>query len=424
MSSWQRGAFEPLANPAYRMLWTVTLLQFLGLMTIGVVRSFLAFDLTDSNAAVAGLLFAFGIAMFPAMFSAGVITDRMSRKTVLAITQLLLAAQTLLLGLLVLAGLLEYWMLLVQALLEGVSVAFLVPSRQGMNGQLLGPHDVGRGVVLQQGSMGVARIIGPAVGGVLIGTAVGIGGVFLIVAALYLSAGLLTLQIPGAFRGDGETHGSFAQNLAAGLRYVRGRPALFVTVLVSYVVAFSAFPYFVFLPGMVLDVFDRGALELGLINSAAAAGSVVVAVAVAAVVQRPSAWDLFLGVSFVFGLLVAAFGLAPNYPLALAVIVLIGGAEMGFIALAMGLGMAYSHRLYDGRVQALIVSSFSLFGIVSLPLGLLGDQIGIRQTLVIEGLIGSALVALVVLYARRVDATADARTPAEGEPAPVFAARP
>ena len=105
-------------------------------------------------------------------------------------------------------------------------------------------------------------------------------------------------------------------------------------------------------------------------------------------------------------------------------IVLIGGADMGFIALAMGLGMAYSHRRYDGRGQALIVSSFSLFGIVSLPLGLLGDQIGIRQALVIEGLTGSALVGLVVLYARRVDANADARTPAEGEPAPVFARPP
>ena len=419
MSSWQRGAFEPLANPAYRTLWTATLFQFLGLMTIGVVRGFLAFDLTDSNAAVAGLFFAFGVTMFPAMFWAGVVTDRVSRKWVLTASQVVLAAQTLLLGVLVLAGLLEYWMLFAQSLVEGVSVAFLVPSRQAMNGQLLRADGVGRGVVLQQGSMGIARIIGPAVGGALIGTAIGVGGVFLIVAALYVAAALITMRVPGDFRSEDTSEASFRENLVAGLRYVRGRPSLFVTVLISYVVAFSAFPYFVFLPGMVLEVFDRDAFELGLINSAAAVGSVAVAVAVAAVVQRPAAWGLFLAISFSFGLLVIAFGLAPTFLVALPVMVLVGGAEMGFIALAMGLGMAYSHRLYDGRVQALIVSSFSLFGIASLPLGLLGDAIGIREALVLQGATGTVLVGLLVLYARRIHADADARVPAEGEAAPL-----
>ena len=58
--AWRRGALAPLASPAYRRLWTATLLQFSGLMTIGVVRGFLAWELTGSNAAVAGLLFGFG----------------------------------------------------------------------------------------------------------------------------------------------------------------------------------------------------------------------------------------------------------------------------------------------------------------------------------------------------------------------------
>ena len=421
VSSWQRGVFEPLAVPAYRTLWTATLLQFSGMMTAGVVRGFLAFDLTESNGAVAGLFFAFGITMFPAMFWAGVVTDRVSRKALLAGAQIFLAAQAVLLGLLVLTDQLAYWMLLVQSMFEGVTVAFLAPSRQAMNGQLLGAAGVGRGVVLQQGSMGIARIYGPLIGGVLIGTAVGAGGVFLLIAGFFLWAALLTLRIPGSFRGgDGAREGSFLRDLVAGMRYVRGRPALFVTVLVAYVVAFSAFPYFVFLPGMVLDVFERDAFELGLINSAAAVGSVVVAVLVAAVVHRPGAWGLFLAISFAFGPLVIAFGLAPSFWAALPIIMLVGGAEIGFISLAMGLGMAYSHRLYDGRVQSLIVSSFSLFGVASLPLGLLGDAIGIRETLVLQGTVGAALVGVLALYARRIGAGGDARVPAEDEPAPSF----
>lgn len=417
--AWRRGAFAPLASPAYRRLWAATLLQFVGLVTINVVRGYLAFDLTGSNTAVAGLLFGFGIAMFPAMFWAGVVTDRFPKRTVLGAAQLLLAAQALLLGGLALGGLLAYWMLFAQALLEGVAVAFLVPSRQAMNGRLLEARDVGRGVVLQQGSMGLARVFGPVAGGLLVAAAAGgAAAVFLGVGALYFAGAVLTFRIPCAFDGPGGDGAGFRGNLEEGLRYVRRRPSLLVIVLVAYIVAFTAAPWSVFLPGLVAGVFGGGAFELGLINAAAAVGAVAIAGMVAAIATRPSAWEAFLAVSLLFGLLVAALGLAPNFALALLAAVLVGGAEMGFTALALGLGMVYSHRLYDGRVQALIVSSFSLFGVASLPLGLLGDAIGVREAFVAEGAAGVLLMLLAVRYARRVGARADARAPAADAPPP------
>ena len=188
-------------------------------------------------------------------------------------------------------------------------------------------------------------------------------------------------------------------------------------VLVAYAVAITAAPWSVFLPGMVIDLFGGGAFELGVINAAAAAGAVAAAGLVAAIAPRPSAWEVFLGISFVFGLLVAALGLAPHLALALLAAALVGGAEMGFFALALGLGMAYAHRLYDGRVQALIVSSFSLYGVASLPIGLLGDAIGVREAFVAQGALGAALVLAIVRYAQRVRARDDARVPPGDAPA-------
>ena len=411
----RRGALQPLGSSAYRRLWTATLIQFLGMMTAGVVRAFLAFDLTESNTAVAAQLFAFGLALFPSMFGAGVITDRFSRKTVLVAAQVLLLVQALLLGVLTLSGLLEYWMLFIQSMIEGVSVAFLIPSRQAMTGQLLGAHGVGRGVILQQGAMGVGRIIGPISGGALVGTFIGAGGVFLLVAGCYGIAAWMTVGVPGAFRSEDQTRDSFFGTLAAGLRYVRGRPALLVTVITAYAVAFTSLPYFVLLPGMVIDVFGRDALELGAITSASSVGAIFVTVAAASVVHRPAAWSLFLGTSFLFGLVVIAFGFAPNFAIAMLIIVLLGAVEMGYISFVLGLGMAYSHRRYDGRVQALIVSSFSFLGFVSLPIGLLADTIGVRATLIFEGAAGSILIVVVALYSRRINAAADARVPADEE---------
>ena len=225
----------------------------------------------------------------------------------------------------------------------------------------------------------------------------------------------MTVGVPGAFRSEDQSRESFIQSLAAGLRYVRGRPALLVTVITAYVVALTSIPYFVLLPGMVIDVFGRDALELGAITSASSLGAIFVTVAAASVVHRPAAWSLFLGTSFVFGLVVIAFGLAPNFPIALLIIVLLGAVEMGYISFVLGLGMAYSHRRYDGRVQALIVSSFSFLGFVSLPIGLLADTIGVRATLIFEGAAGSILIVVVALYSRRINAAADARVPADEE---------
>ncbi len=414
-SRWSRGALSPLASGAYRQLWTATLIQFLGMMTAGVVRAFLAFDLTGSNTAVAAQLFAFGLALFPTMIGAGVITDRLSRKSVLSAAQVLLMTQALLLGVITLSGLLEYWMLFSQSLIEGFSVAFLVPSRQAMTGQLLGAQGAGRGVVLQQGAMGVGRILGPIGGGWLVGTLFGAGGVFLLVALCYGVAAWLTFRVPGEFRSEEQSRDSFFGTLAAGLRYVRGRPALLVTVITAYCVALTSIPYFVLLPGMVIDVFGRDAFELGAITSASSVGAIVVTVWAASVVHRPVAWQLFLGISFLFGLVVIAFGLAPNFPIALVIIVLLGAVEMGYISFVLGLGMAYSHRRYDGRVQALIVSSFSFLGFVSLPIGALADAIGVRGALIAEGAAEAVLIAIVVLYSRRIGAAEDARVPADEE---------
>ena len=411
----RRGALQPLGSSAYRRLWTATLIQFLGMMTAGVVRAFLAYDLTGSNTAVAAQLFAFGLALFPSMFGAGVITDRFSRKTVLVAAQVLLLVQALLLGVLTLSGLLSYWMLFFQSMIEGVSVAFLIPSRQAMTGQLLGAHGVGRGVILQQGAMGVGRIIGPISGGALVGTFLGAGGVFMLVAGCYGVAAWMTAGVPGAFRNEDQSRDSFFGTLAAGLRYVRSRPALLVTVITAYAVAFTSLPYFVLLPGMVIDVFGRDALELGAITSASSVGAIFVTVAAASVVHRPAAWSLFLGTSFLFGLVVIAFGFAPNFAIAMLIIVLLGAVEMGYISFVLGLGMAYSHRRYDGRVQALIVSSFSFLGFVSLPIGLLADAIGVRGALIFEGAAGSILIVVVALYSRRINAAADARVPADEE---------
>jgi predicted MFS family arabinose efflux permease len=159
----------------------------------------------------------------------------------------------------------------------------------------------------------------------------------------------------------------------------------------------------------VKDLYGLGSLELGVMNGAAAAGGVIAAVVIASVADHARAWVLYAAISLAFGALLAAFALAPGYVVALPLMLLLGAAEVGFIALSMGLGMRYAHRDYAGRVQSLILSSFSLLGVAALPLGLLMDGVGIRETLLLEGVAGVAAVFVILVYARRVRAPEDAR---------------
>ena len=412
------GTFAALELPAYRLLWLVTFFQFLGIMTLFVVRGFLAFELTDSNAALGGLFLAFGVSMFVSMFWAGVYADRVSKRRLLTTMQLFYALQIVVLAVLVLADLIEYWMLFVQALIEGATLAFLGPVRQAIVGDMLDASDVGNGVALQQAALAVARIIGPAAGGALVATTLGVGWVFMLVALMLAIGAALSWFLPEGAQAAGPAPSSLLSDLIEGVRYVRSRRALFVMVLMSYVLALTAFPYFVFLPAVVKDVFDRGPLELGIINAAAAVGAVIAAVWVAGIVSRPRVWEIYIGASISFGLLVIVFGLAPTFLAALAAIAVLGAAEQSVFSLNMSLGMAYSHRAYDGRVQSLIFSSFCIFGIVSLPLGLLADWIGVREMLVLEGSAATVLVLALLAYARRVDARADALAPAALPPRP------
>ena len=107
------------------------------------------------------------------------------------------------------------------------------------------------------------------------------------------------------------------------------------------------------------------------------------------------------------------FAVAPVFPLALLIGVLLGAGEIGFISLNQGLSMRFSDPAYHGRVQSLLMMGFAFFGIVAFPLGLLVDRIGIRETLFIEGALATSMLALILIYARTSRAADDARLPSE-----------
>ncbi|MEE8336471.1 MAG: MFS transporter [Dehalococcoidia bacterium] len=425
MGFWVRETFASLRLPGYRMLWIGVLLNFAGLWASIVSRGFLAFDLTDSAAALGAMFLGFGLPMLILAPVGGVIADRWPRKTVMVAMQWSFVVTNSVLAVVILAGAIEFWMLFAAAIAEGAGVALGIPARQALIGDLVEDDDLGNAVALQQVSFNGVRVIAPSVAGALIAVAfIGVGGVYVLQTALYAAGATVMMFVPRVEARQPEQRLSPLRGMIEGIRYVRSRPAILTLVLMSYAVSMTAFTYLVFIPAIVGDIFNRGSIALGVMTTAIATGAFAASLPVAVLANRASGWTVHTWSALAFGMLLIAFSVAPGYAVALAVGVALGGAETGFLALNQSLAMRYSHSDYYGRVQAVLLFGFALNGLVGYPFGLLADLIGIRETMFGLGVASTVLVAAVLLYARRIDARSDAHAPSAAERATDATATP
>ena len=393
--------FYSLENAQYRMLWTGTVFSFFGMQMQIVARGWLAFDLTGQNTALGAMMLAFGAPSLVFTLWGGVIADRLPRRRTLLISQGVLCLNSAWIAIMVAVGLMEFWMLLAASFTQGVGFAFMGPARNAFIGSLVGREAVGNAIVLQQLSMNGTRVVGPALAGVFISLwFIGVGGVYFITATGFLIAILTVWRLPA---GEPEARAeatSPLSDLMDGLRYVRSRPSVATLILTSFVLTAFAFPFQSFLPSLAEDIYNTGSQGLGVLSAVQAVGAVIAVVLVAGIAGRASAWGQQLLLAFAFGGSVTLLGFANNFATGLGAILLVGACSAGFQSLNNALSISYSASRYHGRVQSLNMLSWSLFGIASLPIGIVADIIGIRETLMIAGVLGVGGVLLLYIIGR------------------------
>jgi predicted MFS family arabinose efflux permease len=305
----------------------------------------------------------------------------------------------------------EFWMLIVAGFVQGAGFAFIGPARQAFIGDLVGRDSIGNAVVLQQLSMNSTRVIGPSLAGAFIGIAfIGVGGVYFVTTLGFILATVTMLRLPPGLPKPRETQVSPLADLMDGVRYVKSRPSISLLILTSFAVIMVGFPYQSFLPSVAADVYGVGGGGLGVLQSFGAVGAVGATLAVATYAEHKRAWVLQPLLALTFGASLIALGLAPSFWLGLIAMVAVGGLAAGFQGVNNSLTMSSTDTNYHGRVQSISMLSWSLFGLVALPIGILADHIGIQETLV---LLGSAVMFLVVIlqaFARREAVVQDRRT--------------
>ena len=387
------GRFAALQNRDFRMLFVGGLFTFLTMQVAGIARAWLAFELTGNNTGLGGVMLAFGACSIFAIPYGGMISDRFSKRNVLVLAGILQAATPVWLGVAVATDTATYWMLIAASIVQGGVISILAPARLSFISEVVGREAITNAIFLSMSTVQLARVAGPAAAGVLIGVAFfGLAGVFFAAGVLGVLSVILLIGLPPGARSNQPGRTALG-DIADGLRFVRSRPDLVHLLSVSFGVVLVGFPHMAFLPVVAEQVHNRGSTGFGFLNAAAAIGAVLGSLALANL-ERRRLRPFQVRAALAFGVSLAVFAVMPNFYAALAVMAVVGAASSVFQALNNSLLLTSTPVEYHGRVQSLLMLSFSGFAVAALPIGVVADAVGIRATLV-----GLGILVLVVMAA-------------------------
>ncbi len=393
--------FRSLRNPDYRIWAAGSLVSNIGTWVQRTAQDWLVLtQLTHHNATSLGVVMAlqFGphILLLPFTGSAA---DRFDRRRILVLTQSAMFVLALALGLLTLFGVVALWHVYVFALLLGCVTAFDAPASQTFVSELVGDRDLSNAVALNSTSFNAARMVGPAVAGMLL-SSVGTGWAFLINALSYLAvlASLWRLRTDGLHASDRAAPNG--HGFVEGLRYVRQRPDLRAILWMLFLIGTFGLNFTIFISTMAVSVFHAGAGRYGLLMSIMAIGTISGSL-LAARRQKPRI-EILLSSAGLFGVGCALAAIMPSYWLFGAALMLIGVSALTFANATNTLLQLGTEPAMRGRVLAMRLA-IALGGTpIGAPIvGWVADTLGPRWALGVGAASGFAAAAVLVHYLAR-----------------------
>jgi MFS family permease len=389
--------FRALRSRNYRLFFGGQSVSLIGTWMTRVATGWLVYRLTGSAILLGTISFAGQVPAFFLAPLAGVLVDRWDRHRTLVVTQTVSMLQSFALGGLALAGVITVWEIAALALVQGIVNAFDMPARQAFVLQMVDEREnLGNAIALNSSMVNAARLVGPALAGVII-AAVGEAWCFLIDGASYLAviASLLMMRI-GVSRARPARSAMFDQWIA-GWRYVSTSVPIRSILLLLAITSFAGMPYTVLMPIIASRVLHGGPNMLGMLMAASGLGALAGAVSLAARRTVLGLGKRILVSCILFGSALIAFGLSDRDWLSISILPLVGFGMMQQMAASNTILQTIVDDEKRGRVMAFYSMAFqgmAPFG--SLAAGALAARAGTPATLILSGLvclIGSAWFA-------------------------------
>jgi MFS family permease len=414
--------FAALRNRNFRLFWFGQVISVSGTWMQSVGQAWLVLTLTH-NAFLLGLVGVFQfLPVLCLSLVGGVLADKLPKRSVLIGTQSAAALQALVMFALTATGTVRVWHVFILAACLGTINALDIPTRQAFISEMVPQRDLMNAISLNSAQFNASRVVGPGVAGVLI-AALGIPPLFFCNAVSYLAViGGLALMNPALLQrvrkpASGERP---LRQIREGVAFAVRTPMIRLSLIMLFAISTFGLNFNITLPLLADTVYHSGAPGFGTMSSLLGLGSMLAALALAALVKKPHAALLVLGAA-VFGAYEAVLALVPHQQQALAVLVVIGFAAISFSATANTMLQSHSPAHMRGRVMSLFAMVFAgATPIGALASGAIAHAWGVQAALLAGAApcLAVAVLGLTVIVRGRRAASATRVRPAEqGAPA-------
>ena len=379
---WLR-TFGSLQNPNFRWFFGGNVASWIGQNMQTVASGWLVYDLTNNPLALGGTMAITAVPILVFSPFGGVITDRVSKRNLLIVTQAAIGLVTLIIAILIATHHIQYWHILASALITGVIFSFNMPGRQALVVEIVGEETLMNAIALQSGGMNLTRIIAPSIAGVLM-LFIGMAGVYFIVVAFCAASVFALFMIPLTSTTELKMARTITEEFFEGLNYIRNSPTLKMLLIMGVVPMLFVMSYATFMPIFARDIWRVGELGLGILNSVPGIGGLIGSLTVASLGNFQRKGWLLLACAIASGLALALFSLSPSLNLsspslmlrgivfpasffvALLILIIVGSAQVGYQAVNNTLIQTNVTDEIRGRIMSVYMMAFGV-----MPLGVL-----------------------------------------------------
>lgn len=402
-------AVRAFSYPDYLLYWIGMVISFTGSWAQNIAQAWLVLDLTKKQPYLAhqglflGLVAACSTVPFIALaLPAGVIADRFQKRKITLVTQTLAMVQAAILGALAYYHIIQIWQVLILATFGGIVSAIDVPARHSMTAEMVGKNELVNAVALGSLAFNGARIVGPAIGGILL-FKYGASMCFIVNAISFIAAIVALALIKPPKQIFRQSNVNMMNEVNEGFRYVMSNALLRDLMLMTLIVCIFGTQYATIVPIWVKKILHQGPDVLSLIMSLTGVGAALGAITVATSGHKFRQGSITLGGTFILSMSLIVFAFTPsvNVPIFIPMIARAASGAFHFFFIHKTVSLSVLVMAFAGYGMMLFLSVSNSLIQISAPDNLRGRVMSIR-TLMFMGIappIGALLSGYLVDHA-------------------------
>ena len=389
-----RGTLAPLAIRDFRRLLIGNALWWQAIAIDHILIGWLVLELTDSAWKVALVGFYRSLPLLIFGFISSLAADRFGRKSVILCSQALNIFVFSGFILLLWSGHLTFWHIAVGEFLVGVGWAHEWPARRAIIPDLVGRTGTLDGLVVENVTSNVSKVLGPMIGGILI-AAFGMLGCLVFTMGIFVAGFFVMLSLSAGSKRPGGRIGSPWKKFTEGMAFIRGNQPIMGVILITLLMNLFIFPYMPLLPVFARDILGQGPVGLGVLGGAAGIGTFFGLLLVTWLKRfRRNGW-VYVGGCLLKSAAILAFAASTSYPLSVALLIISGVGQAAFGVMQTAIILVSSTDEMRDRAMGMNVMAIGAAPIGRLQIGAMAGAWGAPGAVAISGVAGLLSISFI-----------------------------